>query len=89
MTEATVAQLAGEMLMIVLLLALPALLAAMSVGLIVGLLQAVTQIQDQTLPLAAKIIAVGITIILFGPMLSMPLVEMTERLLDQFPFLTR
>jgi type III secretion protein S len=89
MPEATTAQLTAEMLRLVLLLAMPALLVAMSVGLIVGLLQAVTQVQDQTLALAAKILAVGATIVFFGPVLALPLLRLTERLLADFPVLTR
>lgn len=89
MPDTTTAQLTGEMLRMVLLLAIPALLVAMSVGLAVGLLQAVTQVQDQTLALAAKIVAVGATIVCFGPELSQPLLRLTERLLTDFPVLTR
>jgi type III secretion protein S len=76
-------------LWLVLLLSLPALGVATVVGLIVGLLQAVTQIQDQALPQTVKIIAVLVTLLLTGALLAGPLIRHTERLLDEFPALTR
>jgi type III secretion protein S len=47
----------NQALMTVLLLSAPALAVAIIVGLGVGLLQALTQIQDQTLPQAVKLVA--------------------------------
>lgn len=67
----------------------PPLLAALVVGLVVGILQAATQIQDQTLPLTFKVIAVCATLVLMAPVIFPPLLANTERLLDQFPAMTR
>ena len=50
----------------VLKVAMPVLLIAMGVGLIVSLLQAVTQIQEQTLSFVPKILSVIIALFLFG-----------------------
>jgi len=44
----------------------PCVLVAASIGLVVGILQAVTQVQEQTIAAAPKIILVFITIILLG-----------------------
>jgi len=49
-----------------LLLSLPAVLLAAGIGLIVGILQAVTQVQEQTIAAAPKILAVFMLIILGG-----------------------
>ena len=50
-------------LYLVLLLSAPPVLAAMVIGLIISLLQATTQVQEQTLTFVPKIIAIIITII--------------------------
>ncbi len=56
----------GHGLGLALLLSLPAVLAAASVGLVVGILQAVTQVQEQTISAAPKILAVFLIILLGG-----------------------
>jgi flagellar biosynthetic protein FliQ len=50
-----------------LLAAMPALLIAMSVGLLVGIIQTATSIQEQTLAFIPKMLAVIISLLLFGP----------------------
>jgi type III secretion protein S len=76
-------------LLIVLIVSAPVLIAAMLIGLVVGLLQALTQIQDQTLPQGAKLLVVLIIIILFGPLLSQQIANQASLALDDFPALTR
>jgi flagellar biosynthetic protein FliQ len=56
----------GAMTTIV-LASMPVLLVAMGVGLIVGIMQTATSIQEQTLAFIPKILAVIISMILFGP----------------------
>ena len=77
------------MLGIVLMLSLPPLLAALAVGLVIGILQAVTQIQDQSLPIAFKLLAVIVIMVLFGPLLVAPLVSQSGQLFDSFPAMTQ
>ncbi|MGI9499246.1 MAG: type III secretion system export apparatus subunit SctS [Geminicoccaceae bacterium] len=89
MTEATIVHHMNVALSLILLLSMPTLLIASVVGLAVGLLQAVTQIQDQTLPLAVKLIAVILSIFLIGPLMVGPLLEHTEQVFRDFPSLTR
>lgn len=73
------------MLGIVLYAALPPLVAALAVGLLVGILQAVTQVQDQSMPLTFKLIAVVLVLGLGGATLVVPLVRQTEHVFDAFP----
>jgi type III secretion protein S len=89
MNQAVIAHLLQEALTLTLLLSLPALGIAAAVGLLVGLFQAVTQIQDQTLPMAIKVIAVVLSLVLLGPMLASPLIRYTERIFNDFPQITR
>jgi flagellar biosynthesis protein FliQ len=48
-------------------LCLPILAVAAIVGLGIAIVQAATQIQEQTLTLLPKVIAIALTIVLFGP----------------------
>jgi len=76
-------------LMTVLIVSLPALGTAILVGVSVGLLQALTQVQDPTLPQAVKLVAVLVVTIVLGPLLAFQIATLAQRLLDQFPSLTR
>ena len=53
----TYVALAAEALWLILLLSLPPLIASLVVGLVISLLQALTQVQEQTLTFVPKIIA--------------------------------
>jgi flagellar biosynthetic protein FliQ len=55
-----------EAMLLSALLCLPVLAVAAFVGTAIALVQAATQIQEQTLTLLPKMIAVGFTIALFG-----------------------
>jgi type III secretion protein S len=74
---------------IVLYMSLPPLVGAMVVGLTVGILQAVTQVQDQSLPVVFKLLIVIAVIAFAGPRLVTPLVQQAVQLFDSFPMLTR
>ena len=55
-----------ESLFVAAFLCLPVLVVATAVGTVVALLQAATQIQEQTLSLLPKLLAVGVAVGLFG-----------------------
>ncbi len=57
----------GKGFLTMLLLSMPAVLAAASIGLVVGILQAVTQVQEQTIAAAPKVLGVFLIIIAMGP----------------------
>lgn len=78
-----------DALMTVLLLSAPALLVAIVVGFGVGLVQALTQIQDQTLPQAIKLVAVMLVLLILGPLLASQVVNLAGQMLDNFPAWTR
>lgn len=89
MTQDTFLAQMNAALMTVLIVSSPALIAAIIVGVGVGLLQALTQIQDPTLPQAVKLVVVLLVIILVGPLLAFQIATLAQRLLEQFPSLTR
>ena len=56
-----------EALWVIIIVAMPVLLIAMSIGLIVGIVQTATSIQEQTLAFIPKILAVIVSLMIFGP----------------------
>ncbi|MGC6418174.1 MAG: flagellar biosynthesis protein FliQ [Bradymonadia bacterium] len=65
------------------LLSLPALLLGLVVGLMVSIFQAVTQIQEQTLALIPKIIAIVVALMVFGSWMLSQMVAYTEGVFAQ------
>ncbi len=74
--------LAGEAVYVVLKASAPMLALALIVGLLVSIFQATTQIQEQTLAFVPKIVAVFISIIVFGPWILNTIVDFTYNLLN-------
>ena len=72
-------------LLVILTVSGPILGVAAGVGLLVGLLQAVTQVQDQSLPQTMKLVAILVTIVLLGSVLSTAVVRETRNIFDEFP----
>lgn len=67
MTPESVMVMGQEAMRIALMLAAPLLLSALVSGLLISLLQAATQINEQTLSFIPKILAVATTGIIAGP----------------------
>lgn len=82
MDQAQVLHIVEEALWLTVLLSAPVVLAALAVGLIVSLFQAATQIQEQTLAIAPKIVVVYATIAALGAWALPELVEYTRALLS-------
>ena len=74
-----------QALFLVLILSAPPVLTAMVIGLCVSLIQATTQIQEQTLTFVPKMVAVVVVLALFGPLGMAQLVTFTKTLLETFP----
>ncbi len=66
-------------------LSVPLLAVGLVVGLSVSIVQAVTQIQEQTLSFIPKILAVVATLIFLMPWMLSVIVEYTRTLLCQLP----
>jgi flagellar biosynthetic protein FliQ len=81
-------RLAREGLFLALLLSAPVVLAAMIAGLFVSLLQATTQIQEQTLSFAPKVVAVMLALAITGPWIGAQLIRFTTALFDVIPRIT-
>ncbi|AKX93536.1 flagellar biosynthesis protein FliQ [Neomoorella thermoacetica] len=77
MTQEFVIHLAREALTTALLLAAPALSLSLLVGVGISILQATTQIQEQTLTFVPKIIAVILGMLLLGSWMLNTLIQFT------------
>jgi flagellar biosynthetic protein FliQ len=89
MTQTYFINVAQGALILVLTLAGPVLIAALLVGLVIGILQAATQIQEQTLTFVPKIIVVFLALILLGPWFLNRLMSFTVNLYSQIPGMVR
>lgn len=76
-----VISIARETIMTSMLLAAPPLGIGLLVGLIISIFQAVTQIQEQTLTFVPKIIAILLSLLVFGPWMLSILTEFTINIL--------
>lgn len=63
-------------MLLVVVLSAPPLIVAVVVGVLTSLVQALMQIQDQTLPFGIKLVAVGVTLILTGRWIGVELIQL-------------
>ena len=70
MSGSEVLDVAREAIWVTLQLCAPILLVGLIVGVAIGFLQALTQIQEQTLVFAPKILAVFLALLIFLPMMG-------------------
>lgn len=89
MDQRIVVDIAQEAIMSVLLIAAPILGLGLLVGLMVSIVQATTQIQEPTLSFIPKVIAVALTLLVFGPWMMNIMYEFTVRLFENIPIYIR
>lgn len=85
MDPAELTRLTAETLYLVLLVSGPPLIVALAIGLVVGLLQAVTQVQEQTLSFVPKLVAVATVLVIGGGWMGGQLLRFTDRLWRAIP----
>ena len=69
-------------MLLVVLLTAPPLIVAVVVGVMTSLVQALMQVQDQTLPFGIKLVAVGITLIMTGRWIGVELIQLMNVTFD-------
>jgi type III secretion protein S len=70
-------------------LAGPPLLIATAVGLVIALIQTLIQLQEQTLPVAVKLMTVSAVLLTLGYKLISPLYVLTFQIFTEFPAIAR
>jgi flagellar biosynthetic protein FliQ len=83
--ESFAVSIAQKGLLLVLTLSAAPVLAAMTVGLCVSLLQATTQIQEQTLTFVPKLVAVVLVLAFLGRLGMQLLIQFAGNLFETFP----
>jgi flagellar biosynthesis protein FliQ len=68
-----------------LLVCLPVLGLTMLVGLVISILQVVTQVQEMSLTFVPKLLAAGISLLIFGPWMLRKLTQFTIALWTGIP----
>jgi len=80
MSSSQAIDLVREALSLMLWLSFPILMAALVIGLAVSILQAVTQVQEQTLSFVPKIVGMGVTAIFVFPWAAKKIVDFAVRM---------
>jgi len=89
MSEPTIIEYTVQALMLVLILSLPPIVVAALAGIIVSLIQAVTQVQEQTISFAIKLVAVIVTILLTARWIGGELFNYALKMFDTFPMMVQ
>ena len=74
-----------QALLLVLILSLPPIVVASVVGILFSLIQALTQIQEQTLSFGVKLIAVGLTLYMTARWMGGEIFNYTVMIFEKFP----
>jgi flagellar biosynthetic protein FliQ len=87
MTPETVLSIGQQALQVTVLLSAPLLLSALVIGVLIGMFQAATQINEMTLSFIPKLLVLVIALFVAGPWMLQLLVDYTQRLIGNIPFL--
>ncbi|MCE3016017.1 MAG: flagellar biosynthesis protein FliQ [Pirellula sp.] len=85
MTSSEAVDLIRDAIMMTLILGAPLLVIGMIVGLAIGLLQALTQIQDQTVSTVPKLVAMTLAIVVCMPWLADRMIDYSRNLFLEIP----
>ncbi|MGV3484154.1 MAG: flagellar biosynthesis protein FliQ [Planctomycetaceae bacterium] len=82
MDSSTAIDLCRDALMAAMIIGAPMLLVGMAAGLLIGLVQALTQIQDQTVSFVPKLVAMAAVMIVCMPWLLTKMMEFTRQVFE-------
>ncbi|MFZ5644571.1 MAG: flagellar biosynthesis protein FliQ [Bacillota bacterium] len=89
MTDSFVLQIVRDALFIVLIISVPILGVGMAVGLIISILQAATQIQEQSLSFVPKLLVVLLTLAVLAPWIINVMIGFTTDLYSKIPLMVK
>lgn len=81
--------LTNDALWLVLILSAPPIIVASVAGLLVAIVQAATQIQEQTLQYTAKFFAIVLTLFVTASLIGASLYRYSDRIFSEFPEMIR
>jgi flagellar biosynthesis protein FliQ len=88
MTEQTVIDLGLKAIWIACLISAPALLSILATGLVVSILQAATQINEQTLSFIPKVVIMTVSLAVSGPWILETFIQFTVGIFNRIPLIT-
>jgi flagellar biosynthesis protein FliQ len=83
-SEAIISILRQGLYLVLMVSAIP-MAAALVTGLIISILQATTQIQEQTLSYVPKVVAVSLSLAIVGPWMLKEVVQFAQMILNSIP----
>ena len=89
MTEQTVIDIGSRTLWVAMEVAAPALISALVIGLVVSIIQAATQINEQTMTFIPKVIVMTIALVLCGPWIMQTMMAFTVNIFHSIPTIIR
>ena len=72
-----------ETMLVTLKLGEPPLLAALAIGIVMSLLQAITQINEQTVAFVPKVVVILGALLILGPFMLLTMTDFSHSLFDQ------
>ena len=84
MLSSDILQITQQALWLVIILAGPPVVVAAMVGIVIALVQAATQIQEQTFQYAAKFFAIVVTIFMTASLIGSSLYRFSDRIFSDF-----
>ncbi|MBB6142581.1 flagellar biosynthetic protein FliQ [Silvibacterium bohemicum] len=85
MDTETIISILRQGLFLVLIVSAGPMAAALVTGIIISILQATTQVQEQTLSYVPKIIAVSLSLAILGPWMLREIVNFVQMILNSIP----
>jgi flagellar biosynthetic protein FliQ len=85
MSDSIVVSLVSQAILMIIMMSAPIVLTAMIVGFTVSILQAITQVQEQTLSFVPKSLCVYGVLIVLGPWLLNTMLQYMRHMLDNLP----
>ncbi len=82
MSQDAVLEVFHDALMLALLLCGPMLIISIIVGLVISIIQAATQVHEQTITFVPKLVAIALILLLTGPWMMNQMNEFTVKLFD-------
>lgn len=82
MSQTVVLDIMRNSFLTIIKVAAPILIIALLVGLVISILQATTQIQEQTLSFVPKLMAIMVALIIFGSYMLTTLLNFTENIFN-------
>lgn len=89
MDQSSVLDITAKALILVLYLSLPPIVVATFVGVLISLLQALTQVQEQTLSFAVKLIVLTLVLLFTMPWAGAQLYAFSDGILNLIPTIRR